>query len=107
MEILKTPDGYHSGVPAASGFSTAFTPVTTAAGSEWDAQGVTYNVIGNVTYTLAGGVDYSAGNAMKAELGDLITAYSKFETKMRLKLITSSWVLGASAKVIRRQKQTI
>jgi len=78
----QTPDGYHSGVPAASGFSTSFTPVTTAAGS-WsqDAQGVTYNVIGNVTYTLAGGVDYSAGNSMKAELGDLITAYGKFENE--------------------------
>ena len=66
----------------ASGFSTAYTKVTTGDGL-WglDAQGVTYNVIGNNTYTLTGGVDYSANKGMAATLGDLMTSYNEFSNK--------------------------
>ena len=66
----------------AGGFSTGFTPVTSGAGA-WglSAQGVTYNVLGNVTYTLAGGADYGASGGMAASLGDVLNAYNLFENK--------------------------
>ena len=75
-------DSYHGTEPRATGFSTDFTPVTTAAGL-WglDTQGVTFNAIGNVTYPLVGGVDYSAAGGMKATLGDLVSAYELFANK--------------------------
>ena len=66
----------------AGGFSTGYTKVTSGAGA-WglDAQGVTYNVLGNVTYTLAGGADYGASGGMAASLGDVLTGYNLFENK--------------------------
>jgi hypothetical protein len=75
-------DAYHGTIPRATGFSTAFTPITTGDGL-WgqDAQGVTFAAIGNKTYTLAGGVDYSASGGMQATLGDLITSYNLFSNK--------------------------
>jgi hypothetical protein len=75
-------DAYHGTTPRATGFSTAFTPITTGDGL-WgqDAQGVTFAAIGNKTYTLAGGVDYSASGGMQATLGDLITSYNLFSNK--------------------------
>ena len=75
-------DSYWATAPRATGFSTAFTAVTTADGL-WgqNAQGITYSAIGNKTYTLGGGVDYSASGGMKATLGDLITSYELFSNK--------------------------
>jgi hypothetical protein len=75
-------DAYHGTTPLATGFSTAFTPITTGDGL-WgqSAQGVTFAAIGNKTYTLAGGVDYSASGGMKATLGDLMTSYNLFSNK--------------------------
>jgi len=75
-------DSYWGTVPRATGFSTAFTPITTAGGL-WgqNAQDVTFSAIGNKTYTLGGGVDYSAAGGMKASLGDLITSYGLFSNK--------------------------
>ena len=66
----------------ASGFSSGYTKVTTGAGA-WglDAQGVTFNVLGNVTYTLGGGADYSASGGMAPTLGDVLTGYKLFENK--------------------------
>jgi len=66
----------------AGGFSSGYTAVTSGAGA-WglDAQGVTYNVLGNVTYTLAGGADYGASGGMAASLGDVLNAYNLFENK--------------------------
>ena len=66
----------------ASGFSSGYTKVTTGAGA-WglDAQGVTYNVLGNVTYTLSGGADYGATGGMAASLGDVLSGYKLFENK--------------------------
>ena len=63
----------YSGVPSAS-----FTPVSTSAGG-WnqEAQGTTFNAIGNVTFELTAGSDY-AGNGAKATLGGLNTAYDLF-----------------------------
>ena len=75
-------DTYWNTTPQASGFSTTYTKVTTGDGL-WglDAQGVTYNVIGNNTYTLTTGVDYSANKGMAATLGDLMTSYNEFSNK--------------------------
>jgi len=76
------PSDGSDGFVAASGFSSGFTGITTAAGT-WnrDAQGVTFNVIGNTSYTLTGGVDYSASNGMTATLGNLITSYNLFSNR--------------------------
>jgi hypothetical protein len=76
------PSDGSDGFTAASGFSSGFTGITTAAGT-WNrsAQGVTFNVIGNTTYNLTGGVDYSASGGMTAALGDLITSYNLFANK--------------------------
>lgn len=75
-------DTYHGTSPIASGFSTSFTPVTTADGL-WgqNAQGKTFSVVGNKTYTLGGGVDYSASGGMSATLGELSDAYDLFANK--------------------------
>ncbi len=76
------PSDGSDGFVSASGFSSSFAGITTAAGL-WnqEAQGVTYNVIGNSTYNLTGGVDYSASGGMTATLGDLITSYELFLNK--------------------------
>ena len=75
-------DSYYSTAPRATGFSTDFTPVTTAAGL-WaqDTQDVTFSAIGNITYTLAGGKLYSNQGGMTATLGDLAAAYDLFSNK--------------------------
>ena len=75
-------DSYWGTTPLASGFSAAFTPITTGAGL-WglEAQGVTFSSIGSISYTFTGGVDYSANGGMKADLGDLNTAYDLFSNK--------------------------
>jgi len=76
------PSDGSDGFVAVSGFSSGFAGITTAAGT-WnrDAQGVTFNVIGNTSYTLTGGVDYSASNGMTATLGNLITSYNLFSNR--------------------------
>ncbi len=66
----------YSGVAAAS-----FTRISTANGG-WnqEAQGVTFNVIGNNSFTLSDGADYSEGG-FKATLGSLNTAYELFSNE--------------------------
>ena len=85
----ETADGFKGTSPARPGFTTAgnFTEGDIADGV-WglDAQGVSFNVIGNVSYSLNGGVDYTAANAMSATLGNLITAYGKFENRNEVEL---------------------
>ena len=75
-------DTYHGTTPLAVNFSSGYTAVTTGEGL-WgqEAQGVTFNSIGNVSYTMTGGVDYSASGGMKADLGDLNTSYNLFSNK--------------------------
>tara|TARA_A100001201_G_scaffold4811_2_gene9249 strand:- start:3344 stop:5548 length:2205 start_codon:yes stop_codon:yes gene_type:complete len=75
-------DSYHGTEPRATGFSTQFTPVTTAAGL-WaqDTQDVTFSAIGNVTYTFAGGKLYSDQGGMAATLGDIAASYDLFSNK--------------------------
>jgi hypothetical protein len=75
-------DSHWGTTPVATGFSTSWTPITTAAGL-WgqNAQGVTFNAIGNVTYNLTLGVDYSTSGGMEAELGKIVTAYNLFSNK--------------------------
>jgi hypothetical protein len=76
------PSDGSDGFVAASDFSSAYTPITTASGG-WNrnAQGITFAVVGNNTYTLTGGVDYSAANGYTATLGNLITSYNLFKNK--------------------------
>jgi len=80
-------DAYKGTTPRATGFSTGFTPITTANGL-WgqNAQDTTYAAIGNVTYTLGGGVDYSANGGMKCTLGNLITSYNLFANKDQIEV---------------------
>jgi hypothetical protein len=75
-------DAFWGTAPRAVAFSTSFTPVTSGGGL-WgqNAQGITFNAIGNKTYTLTGGVDYSASNGMAATLGDLTTSYDLFTNR--------------------------
>ena len=75
-------DAYYLTSPRATGFSTDFTPVTTADGLfGLDAQNTTYSALGNVSYTFGGGKDYSATGGMSASLASLITSYNLFENK--------------------------
>ena len=80
-------DAFHGTTPRATGFSTAFTPITLGDGL-WgqNAQGVTFAAIGNKTYTLAGGVNYSAGGGMKATLGDLMNSYNLFSNRNEIQV---------------------
>ena len=81
-------DSYFGTAPLATGFSTAFTPVTTGDGL-WglDAQDVTYSALGNVSYKLLYGQDYGAipsgetKGGMAATLADLMTSYRLFSNK--------------------------
>ena len=75
-------DAFYGTSPRATGFSTDFTPITTADGLfRLDAQDTTYSALGNVSYTFGGGVDYSATGGMSASLASLITSYNLFENK--------------------------
>ena len=76
------PSDGSDGFVAASDFSSGYTPITTASGG-WNrnAQGITFNVIGNNTYTLTAGADYSATGGFTATLGNLITSYNLFKNK--------------------------
>jgi len=49
----------------------------------WDrnAEGNTFSSIGDQTYKLDAGQNYTNGGGLKAELGDLITAYNLFDNK--------------------------
>ena len=80
-------DAYWGTEPRATGFSTAFSPISIGDGL-WGqtAQDITFSAIGNVTYTLGGGVDYSAAGGMKPELGDLITSYGLFSNKEEIEV---------------------
>ena len=77
-----------NGVKAvAGGFSSGYTAITSGAGA-WglDAQGVTYNLLGNVSYTFAGGADYAASGGMTQALGDVLNGYNLFENKDEIAL---------------------
>jgi len=76
------PSDGSDGFSAASDFSSGFTAITSANGG-WNrnAQGITFNVVGNNTYTLTSGADYSATGGYEATLGNLITSYNLFKNK--------------------------
>lgn len=75
-------DSFWQTAPRATGFSTGFTPYTTAQGI-WgsNAQGTVFSSVGNVTYNLTGGIDYSASGGLKATLSDIATSYNLFANK--------------------------
>ena len=70
--------------PAATGFTTpnGWAGISTSDGA-WnlDAQGVTFNAIGNVSYTLSAGKNYGGTDGAIATLGNLITSYSLFSNR--------------------------
>ena len=82
MNPSSATDSLTSVGPIASGFSTAFTAVTTGAGL-WgqEAQGVKFSSIGNVTYNLTGGENYSSSGGYEASLGNLVTSYGLFSNR--------------------------
>jgi hypothetical protein len=102
--VSQASDATWGTTPTVTGFTTysgvrgaSFNPLTDTAGL-WgqDAQGVTFTAIGNVTYTLNGGVGYTTAagynpTGMKAELGDLITAYDLFSNKEEVEI---DYILG-------------
>ena len=82
--VSAAADGIHGTEPVATGFSTSFTPFTTAEGLFGQAaQDVTFSAIGNKTYTLTNGKDYSGtdNKGMAASLGDLTAGYDLFSNK--------------------------
>ena len=82
--VSAAADGFHGTEPVATGFSTSFTPFTTAEGLFGQAaQDVTFSAIGNKTYTLTNGKDYSGtdNKGMAASLGDITAGYELFSNK--------------------------
>jgi hypothetical protein len=80
-------DSFNGTTPTATAFAGEnFTPISTGDGL-WgqDAQGITFSALGNVNYSLLGGKNYDGNEdpklsgALDATLGNLNTAYSKFE----------------------------
>ena len=90
-----TTDAVNGVSAQAGGFSSGFTKVVGGSGA-WglNAQGVTYNVLGNVSYTLLGGADYQASGGMAPALGDVLTGYKLFENKDE---IAVDFLLGGSS----------
>ena len=76
------PDAFQATSPAISGFSTGFATPSISDGI-WgqNAQGSTFNVIGNKTYNLVGGADYGSGTAT---LSSLMTAYDLFSNNAEI-----------------------
>ena len=82
--VSAAADSFHGTTPVATGFSTNFTPVTTAGGLFGQAaQDVTFSAIGNKTYSLTNGKDYSGSDnkGMAASLGDISLGYDLFSNK--------------------------
>jgi len=97
------PSDGSDGSVAASDFSSGFTAITTAAGG-WNrnAQGITFNVIGNDTYTLTAGADYSSTGGYTATLGNLITSYNLFKNKDE---IAVDYLIGGPGLTDKAQSQ--
>ncbi len=98
-----TDDAPNDVSPQAGGFSSGFAPVTTGNGG-WsqNAQGIKFNVLGNVTYTLLGGEDYSATGGMDAALGDYLTGYNLFENSDE---ITVDFLLSGGCMPLKLEQQ--
>lgn len=75
-------DNYWKLDPVTSKFSSGFSPESESVGN-WgaNAEGKTFNSIGNKSFTLSGGHDYSGANTIggfQVNLDDLTEAYDKF-----------------------------
>ena len=97
------PSDGSDGFKAASDFSSGYTAITAASGG-WNrnAQGITFNVIGNDTYTLTAGADYSATGGYTATLGNLITSYNLFKNKDE---IAVDYLIGGPGLADKAQSQ--
>lgn len=97
------PSDGSDGFKAASDFSSGYTAITAASGG-WNrnAQGITFNVIGNDTYTLTAGADYSATGGYTATLGNLITSYNLFKNKDE---IAVDYLIGGPGLTDKAQSQ--
>ncbi len=100
-----TYDAFHGTAPANGGFaSTTFTAISNA-DAQWgqNAKDVKYFAgIGNTTYQMDGGNNYTAANGFGAVLGDLITAYEKFQTKDE---IAVDYLIGGPGSSSRAESQ--
>ena len=97
------PSDGSDGFKAASDFSSGYTAITAASGG-WNrnAQGITFNVIGNDTYTLTAGKDYSATGGFTATLGNLITSYNLFKNKDEIQV---DYLIGGPGLADKAQSQ--
>ena len=97
------PSDGSDGFKSASDFSSGYTPITAASGG-WNrnAQGITFNVIGNNTYTLTAGKDYSATGGFTATLGNLITSYNLFKNKDEIQV---DYLIGGPGLADKAQSQ--
>jgi molybdopterin-binding protein len=97
------PSDGSDGFVAVSDFSSGYTPISQASGG-WnrDAQGITFNVIGNDTYSLTGGKDYSATGGFTATLGNLITSYNLFKNKDEIQV---DYLIGGPGLASKEQSQ--
>ena len=99
-------DAYWGTAPVSVKFSSGFTPQDTTTGV-WgvNAEGVTFNSIGNVSYTLSGGFDYSGtGNigGFAVSLTNLTDAYDYLADDVSVPL---SFLLQGSTGLGKEQEQ--
>jgi hypothetical protein len=99
-------DAYWGTTPVSVKFTSDFTPQNTTTGV-WgvNAEGVTFNSIGNVSYSLSGGFDYSGtGNigGFAASLADLTDAYDYLADDVSVPL---NFLLQGSTRLGKEQEQ--
>jgi len=104
--IGDSSDAYWGTTPVSVKFSSEFTPQDTTTGV-WgvNAEGVTFNSIGNVSYTLSGGFDYSGtGNVggFAVSLTNLTDAYDYLADDVSVPL---SFLLQGSTGLGKEQEQ--
>lgn len=104
--IGDTADAYWGTSPVSVKFTSNFTPQNTTTGV-WgvNAEGVTFNSIGNVSYSLSGGFDYSGtGNigGFAVSLADLTNAYDYLADDVSVPL---NFLLQGSTRLGKEQEQ--
>jgi hypothetical protein len=102
--IGDSTDTYWGVDPVSVKFSSAFTVQSESSGV-WgvQAEGVTFNSVGNKSYSLQGGKDYNGGvGGFAVDLSDLINAYDKFSNDAE---VTLNYLLQGSASLGKETEQ--
>jgi hypothetical protein len=86
-----TNEGSRGDKTVSAGFQADGVTGLTTSNGLWGqaAQGVTFSSLGNVTYSLDGGKDYTGFSdtpGYSLDLGDLMTAYSKFQNRDEIQI---------------------